>query len=435
MAALAQAGNRLALVIGNSDYQNSRLSYLPNPIKDAALIKNTLKQLAFEVIYAENLDKGGMDKVVKRFTRRLQRGDIAFFYYAGHGSSYAGQSYLLPLKSDIDSATQLQYRANNAQEILDLMSEKASSSIFILDACRDTLFSRSTTRGLASINSGKGTYVIYAADQGQVALDNRVFAKSLASELLKSQSIRDVALETRKTVLSVSDGQQYPATYDKLLERIYLRGKPSPKPKPQVANTTDPPMQSVQSTEIPNPVQAEPTKTEPQKQGTKIDHYIAYNDGTALDTKTGLLWQRCTYGERWNGTGCSGEPQAMDWQTAMQLKNNGWRLPTIEELKTIVYCSSGKPKGVYPGQLVFGCEGNYQSPTINTSVFPMQKHYYYVNENDKATDKRAWWDAFYWSSSPSADFNNGAWGVYFYDGDAHVYLKDSSRYVRLVRSL
>ncbi len=425
VVSFAHAGNRIALVIGNSNYKNSGLSYLPNPVKDAALMKETLEQLGFRVIYAENLNKESMDNIVDQFIAALSAGDIAFFYYAGHGSSYAGKSYLLPLGANIRSATQFKYRANNAQEVLDLMSEKAKSSILVLDACRDTPFSRSVgTRGLASINSGKGTYVIYAADQGQAALDNRIFAKSLSRALLKPQSIQDVALETRQKVLAASDGAQYPATYDKLLERVFLNGRQSQQSATQVADITPQPMPQHQNT------------------GKRIGHYIAYANGTALDTKTNLLWQRCSVGETWKGSNCTGEPKEYTWDEAMQLSStlagySDWRLPTIDELGTLVYCSSGKTKGDRdddPGRSA-GCAGNYHRPTIHTTVFPMQKQYYYWSEEYKAADKEAWWRAYYWSSSPDADPNDRAWSVNFNGGYDSSSLKYVSNYVRLVRDL
>lgn len=243
-ATLLQAGERMALVIGNGNYSNNGLSYLPNPTKDAKLIKDTLEQLGFKVIFKENLDKERMDSAIEAFTQQLDGTEIAFFYYAGHGSAYAGQNYLLPIKAKISSATQLRYRANDAQEILGMMSEKAKNSIFILDACRDTPFTKSSGfRGLAPIigASNKSTYVIYAADKGQKALDNRAFAIALSNSLLKPQSIRQAAVETRNQVLISSKNEQFPVVFDKLIGEVYLKGKPtSPKKnnKPTISSNS-----------------------------------------------------------------------------------------------------------------------------------------------------------------------------------------------------
>ena len=45
-----------------------------------------------------------------------------------------------------------------------------------------------------------------------------------------------------------------------------------------------------------------------------------------------------------------------------------WCLPTIEELRTLVYCSSGKPKTW--NDTGKSCKGDYQRPTIASEVFP-----------------------------------------------------------------
>lgn len=147
---------------------------------------------------------------------------------------------------------------------------------------------------------------------------------------------------------------------------------------------------------------------------------------TVLDEKTGLEWMRCSLGQTWNGRGCTGEARTFTWDNAMEAAkkinaeggycgHRDWRLPTIEELNTLVYCSSGKRKNWQPGSEGGECEGNFQSPTINLVAFP---------------DTPA---SGFWSSSPFADSTDDAWYLYFdygyvSDGDEHDY-----GHVRLVR--
>ncbi|MDD5393315.1 MAG: DUF1566 domain-containing protein [Thiothrix sp.] len=128
--------------------------------------------------------------------------------------------------------------------------------------------------------------------------------------------------------------------------------------------------------------------------------YIIHNNGTVTDTQTKLMWKRCSEGQ--SGADCSGEPASFTWDDAMSMFGKGgsfasyndWRMPTIEELKTLV--------------------DNSQTPTIDQTAFP---------------DTLASW---YWSSTENgASF---AWYVDFYDGDGDW----DNRYVvlpvRLVRS-
>ncbi|RVU84754.1 DUF1566 domain-containing protein [Leucothrix sargassi] len=73
----------------------------------------------------------------------------------------------------------------------------------------------------------------------------------------------------------------------------------------------------------------------------------------ATDKVTGLTWKRCMEGQTWNdGTSsCDGSPVAKNWLETLQSVPEGWRLPNIKELTSIVE---------------YGC-GN---PSINLNVFP-----------------------------------------------------------------
>jgi hypothetical protein len=97
----------------------------------------------------------------------------------------------------------------------------------------------------------------------------------------------------------------------------------------------------------------------------------------------------------------------------MQDAPAGWRLPTKDELASLVYCSSGKPAYWKPSSEK--CEGAYAKPTIWSAAFP----------NTPASQ--------FWSSSPYAGYANDAWGVGFGYGGVYGGSKDSARYVRLVR--
>lgn len=59
--------------------------------------------------------------------------------------------------------------------------------------------------------------------------------------------------------------------------------------------------------------------------------------GQAKDKLTGLKWDRCVYGQSWNGITCTGSPAKLTWQEALQFAEDyGKRLPNIKELNTIL---------------------------------------------------------------------------------------------------
>lgn len=112
------------------------------------------------------------------------------------------------------------------------------------------------------------------------------------------------------------------------------------------------------------------TKEEPKKtteEWTKIDRYLV-KGGLVKDIKTGLMWMRCSLGQEWNGSTCQGEATEYTWiKVANRMFDYAgykeWRLPTREELKTLVYCSSGEFTDLGD------CYGKYTTPTVKTEVF------------------------------------------------------------------
>ncbi len=74
---------RIALVIGNSDYQN-KASVLSNPVNDANDMAVALEELNFEVIKLIDSDQQAMEVALNSFYDRIKNGAVSLFYYAGH---------------------------------------------------------------------------------------------------------------------------------------------------------------------------------------------------------------------------------------------------------------------------------------------------------------------------------------------------------------
>ncbi|EGQ9727500.1 DUF1566 domain-containing protein [Vibrio cholerae] len=166
-------------------------------------------------------------------------------------------------------------------------------------------------------------------------------------------------------------------------------------------------------------------------QASDIDgRYRDNGNGTITDSKTNLTWMRCSLGQQWTGSTCAGVAMEMNWndalRTAMSFSYAGhsdWRVPTVDELDTLVQCSAGREPSVRPnGEFVADTSGvclgdNYQRPTINIRAFPNTPGDYY------------------WSSSPYALNSSNAWHVGFYFGDVFRLPKSSYLFnVRLVRA-
>ena len=101
----AQADQRVALVIGNSAYQN--VPKLPNPVNDARSVAALLRDAGFDVVESRlDLDANSLKRAMRDFTDMVQDADVAVVYYAGHGIEVDGNNYLIPvdavLERDVD---------------------------------------------------------------------------------------------------------------------------------------------------------------------------------------------------------------------------------------------------------------------------------------------------------------------------------------------
>ena len=189
---------------------------------------------------------------------------------------------------------------------------------------------------------------------------------------------------------------------------------------------------------------AKPKQEQIIKERENSKEFTIYNNGTATDNKTNLNWMRCALGQTWKGKTCTGKAKKYTWKKAEDIAKTtnfagkfNWRLPTIKELNTIVYCSNGKQikftKDGYSSNILHegfldcysNITGDYKKPTINSLVFP--------NTSIKS----------FWSSTPHAHHSTHSWIVNFNNGrDFYTNYKMNYQYfdpkgvynkVRLVR--
>ncbi|WP_161534302.1 caspase family protein [Bradyrhizobium sp. LCT2] len=173
--ALQGPEQRVALVIGNSNYQNA--PQLQNPDNDAESMAKFLNSAGFEVVAATDLTQNDMLRVVQDFSAKVSaRGPntVAMVYYAGHGVQLAGENYLVPVDARVSSPTEL---VNNSVRLVDVMSTletiPSRMRIVILDACRNNPFPsvNDAGRGLAIVDAPNGSIVGYSTAPGAEALD------------------------------------------------------------------------------------------------------------------------------------------------------------------------------------------------------------------------------------------------------------------------
>ncbi len=226
-----ETGKRIALVIGNSNYEG--MGKLANPVNDAEDMGETLSNLGFDVEVVTDAGLEKMEEAVLHFRDKLAAspGSVGVFFYAGHGVQSGGENYLIPVDARINSESLLRNRAVPLQFILDSLKEANNQvNIVILDACRDNPFSwaRSSSRGLAVVGQQPpGSIVVYSTSAGRVAQDgtgrNSVFTEELIQHLqTPGIDITEVLRRTGEAVQSKTGGVQIPAIYSQFFGFLTL---------------------------------------------------------------------------------------------------------------------------------------------------------------------------------------------------------------------
>lgn len=240
-AAAAQgAGHeqRVALVIGNSAYQQAPLA---NPVNDARDMAARLRTLGFDVTLRENLRTREIGAVYREFRTRITPGAVALFFYAGHGLQVKGQNYFPAVDSDISSEEDVPLQSLNLGTLLDNMEEaKAGVSLVLLDACRDNPFARrfrSASRGLAKVEAASGTLIHYATRPGSVAADGDGRNGTYTEALLAQIGDPGVPVETMlkrvtNRVVASTKGRQEPWVEGSLRGDFYFSPLPATAERP-----------------------------------------------------------------------------------------------------------------------------------------------------------------------------------------------------------
>jgi len=243
---------RVALVIGNSDY---KVGPLQNPAHDAEDISDVLRTLGFAVQTKTNVNQPQMEEAVDKFVQEIQNGDVALFYFSGHGIQVRGDNYLIPLGDSIKSETDVRYKTVNAGLILGKMEESRNrANIVILDACRNNPFKglfRSASVGLSKMDAPKGTFIAYATSPDSVAADGTGRNSPYTKHLMEALKVKDIPIEqafkiVARAVNKETGGQQTPWILSSLLDDFYCNpsygaSSPAPEPPRSTASTSSVP--------------------------------------------------------------------------------------------------------------------------------------------------------------------------------------------------
>lgn len=230
-AGAAAPQRRLALLIANQDYDDPR-DDLDRPYKDAEIVKAALLQAGFspeDVFVRPDLDRDAMFAEVDAFAAKIAGAKAAgenvaaFFYYAGHGASKPvgyddRENFFYPSGLDIYRADQLDRYGVEVEDVIDSLFRTRTASgdvvspdhlIFVLDACRNSLFFDEDGRGASAISGYSlddrglpNLFLMYAAEDGETTPDDGAFAEALADGiLLEGRDLVGVAAKVQKRLV------------------------------------------------------------------------------------------------------------------------------------------------------------------------------------------------------------------------------------------
>jgi uncharacterized caspase-like protein len=196
---LAFADGRVALVIGNSAYQNAPT--LPNPKRDAQAIAASLKEGGYTVVSVNDVGNLQFKRAVRQFEDAAANAEIAVVFYAGHGIEIGGINYMIPVDAKLASDRDAEDEAITLDRIVSSVDGAKQLGLVILDACRDNPFisrmkrprtaaMRAVTAGLVLVEpTARNTLIAYAAKAGFAAEDgvreHSPFTESLLKHLFE----------------------------------------------------------------------------------------------------------------------------------------------------------------------------------------------------------------------------------------------------------
>jgi uncharacterized caspase-like protein len=226
----AWAQRRVALVIGNSAYQN--VPQLANTRNDADAIAALLRNAEFDVVDArQDLGVVEFKRALREFMTIARGAETAVMYFAGHGIEVAGSNYLIPTDAKLATDYDAEDEAVSLDRIILALEPAQRLRLVILDACRDNPFGRKMQRTVAvrAVNTGLGkiepmstdTLVAYAAKAGSVSYDGFGPHSPFTTALLKhiaapGLDIRIALGRVRDEVLKITGSKQEPFVYGSL---------------------------------------------------------------------------------------------------------------------------------------------------------------------------------------------------------------------------
>ncbi len=237
-ATLTAEAKRVALVVGNADYDN--VYALKNATNDAQDLAAALERLDFEVTLLTDATEADFWSRLDTFAASAAEAESAMFFFSGHAFQLGGANYLVPKDATLASREAIENETWRLDEIVKRLSAKNRQTLIFLDACRNNPLPESMrsegTEGLAQMEKGSGTFVAFATQPNNVTSDgageNSPFTQALLQHIEEPGiSVSDLMIRVRNDVESETFGRQTPWDQSSLRAQFYFN--------PQVEQTAE----------------------------------------------------------------------------------------------------------------------------------------------------------------------------------------------------
>jgi uncharacterized caspase-like protein len=222
--------NRVALIIGNTDYPDANAP-LAHDGETTTSLAASLKMRGFEVDLERNLTKERTAAAVASFLGKIKPGATAVVAFSGYGIQVERKNYLIPTDAHIWTEAQVARDGLSVDALLAGMKEKgADITIAILDASRRNPFERrfrAGSDGLASIDAPPNALVLSSMSPGKVMGETDPQAGRVIGVLVDeikrgAGDVETVFDRTRRRVCAESKGAQVPFVSSSMVSVVNL---------------------------------------------------------------------------------------------------------------------------------------------------------------------------------------------------------------------
>jgi len=242
-------GERVALLIGNSAYNDWEWPSLKNAVNDIDYVCAAFAKAGISPRIVRNADMPTLDAALSRFAAEAAGAKSVIIYYAGHGFEYGGRNWLVPMEAPpATRRADVEKRYLSIEAAVKRVVPAGAFTLLFVDACRttepvvriedvDVAAGDAASAPLGLLDIGQGA-VFYSTAKGRPALDFAPvgspvspFAAAVVKELgIPGLEISDyfkiVSREVYKRTHGMELGPQQPFHYGSWFDDYYLVAPP-----------------------------------------------------------------------------------------------------------------------------------------------------------------------------------------------------------------